>query len=914
MSGRHISPYLVQKCRPGILLLFFVLIYGASYGQSSLTGRVRDTTFKKDCSLAVVALLESDSTLVRYTRCRKDGSFFFRDIAPGNYRLLVTHPSYSDYSSTIIVRSGGVTDLGVLPLPPRADTLTPVIVTPRSLSPLLRGDTIEYNTAYVRLRVNATVEELLHRLPGVQVDPDGNITVNGQKIEKLLVDGKEFLGGDPTIVTRNFNGDMIGKVQVLDKKSRQAEFTGVDDGRRTKTLNLVLKEDSKRGELLKVEAGGDPQGYYNAGGLLGAFKGSMQLAVLAMTANNGASNFIGDAGGMSSGLYIEGKDGDALGASAGAGIPRVAGGGIHYANDWKANEDHIAGDYQFGSMTTYPFSFSVSRQTLPDTIYIQQQHSNSENTQTQHGLNASYEHISDSLSAYNLSVGGASTQGHNVYNSSGSSSFNDTLVNSSQRTIRSDVQGQSFGSNVMWRIRARRKKERIFSITTGIGHLENVTKGFLYSLNNFYRPGGNPLGADTTDQRKDISSNNLTLNGSISFTEPLKKGTVLALSYGLTYNSSRSIQSTYNRGDGKYDAYVDSLSNHYLNNVLTQRVTANLQTNTRYLTYTIGGDMLHYDYKQTDVLKSSALRYQYLGFAPRIGARINIRPQKIISVDYNGSTHQPSITQLQPVQNNNDPLHITLGNPDLHGGFSHHFGLRYASFFHGAFTAGFDYNLTSSGISTRTYTDSLGRQISQAVNVHGAHDINVLISCNRSIKPINLNVGITSNLSYVRNVNYVNQYLSRNDNYVAGTRMIVSKFVPDKYSLILNANLAYIYSMSSINAARPVHYWSQGYNGQLSIFPIPALEIGTIAIYSWRQRLDNFETRNSTLLWNAYIGKSLIKNQLTIRWQINDILGQNAGISRTSTANQTSESVVNVLGRYWMLSATWRFVHHRKMD
>ena len=901
-----------RKHRPAFLGLVFALTCEGLLGQSSLKGRIRDTASDRDCSLAVVALLQTDSALTQYTRSHKDGSFYFKNIVPGDYQLLITHPSYSEFILSIHITTAAINDLQILVLTPRADTLTPVIVTPRTLVPRLRGDTLEYNTAHIKTRINATVEELLYRLPGVQVDQDGNITVNGLKIEKLLVDGKDFFGGNPTLVTRNFNADMISKVQVLDKKSDQSEFTGVDDGRRKKTLNLVLKEDSKRGHFLKTEAGGAPQGYYSVNGLLGSFKGSRQLAAVGMTANTGATGFSSDVEGVGSMLNIGGGS-DALEASAGTGIPKVAAGGLHYSEEWGKRGERFIGNYQYGRLVTAPLSRLVTSQILPDSIYLQQQQSASQNTQDQHGLNMNFQYAPDTVHLFNLYFTGNSTNGHNVFSSIGSSSFNDTLVNSSQRTIRSNVQNQGFSNNLMWQSRSKRKKERVFSIVMVMTRQENSTKGFLYSLNKFYKPGASQPRTDTTDQRKAISSDYMTVNGSFNYTEPLKKGAILALSYGLTYNFSQSKQATYGRGDGKYEAYIDSLSNHYQNNALIQQVTLNLQSQGNKLAYVIGGDLLHYSYTQTDFARDSIIRYQYLSFAPRINSRINIRPGKVINIDYNGSTQQPSIAQLQPVQNNNDPLHITLGNPGLHGSFSHRFGLRYASYAASAFTANLSFNLIANGISTKTYTDTLGRQVSQAVNVNGSYGANASVSFNKNIKAIDLNINFNPSLSFIRSVNYVNQYLSRNNNYTTGLGVAVSKFVPDKYNFMINSSLAYTYSSSSINVSQPLHYVNYSHYVMLSVFPLAGFEISTTGIYTWRQRLNNFDTRNSSILWNARIGKDLFKNLLNIRWQINDILEQNAGITRTSTANQTSESTVNIIGRYWMVTASWRLIRHREI-
>lgn len=863
--------------------------------------------------MAVVALLAPDSTLIQYTRTHKDGGFYLEHIPPGSYLLFITHPAYNSLVRSIHTDGHIDTDLGIVALPPRADTLPSVTVTPRSLGPQWHGDTLEYNTAHVKTRINATVEELLLRLPGVQVDQDGNITVNGQRIQQLLVDGKAFFGDDPTIVTRNFNADMIAKAQVLDKKSKQAEFTGVDDGKRTKTLNLVLKEDSKKGYFLKTEAGGDTDGFYNANGLFGSFKGNRQLAALGMAANTGATNFNGNVGQYGSSLILFQGIADPFGATAGTGIPTTAGGGTHYANSWGEGQANLTGDYSYGRVSSRPFSTLISRQVLPDSIYIQQQQSSSRNFHDQHRVNASLEGTLDTLSAYNIAFDGNTVQGHNDFQSNSSSSFNDTLVNSSIRNIHSDIQSQNFNTSMMWRIRGRRKKDRNFTVGAGVVSQQSTANGFLYAINSFFQPNGSPLRTDTTDQRKANRSNDLAFSGSLSYTRAVWTDAILALSYGVTFSKSRSFQSTYAHSDGKYDKFIDSLSNDYQNNVLTQQATVNLQGRTSRIMYVIGGDILDYTYRQTDLLKDNILRTHYLNFAPRINTRYGINKYKGINIDYSGRTQQPSITQLQPVQNNNDPLHIVKGNPGLRGSFTHDFGIMYSEFVNPIFNLNFNFGFTTNSISAKTYTDTLGRQITQAVNVNGNYNFSLNYSFTRKIKQMDLDVSVSTNVMYNRTVNYVNQYLSRNNNYGSTGGITLSKFAPGKFSLQVNARANYTFGNSSVNINGNIHYWTQYYSAQFSIFFLKGFEINTNGVYNWRQKLDNFDKKNATLLLNVSIGKDFLKNQLNIRWRMYDILGQNAGISRTTTANQTTESNYNVMGRYWMLSAGWRFVRHGKM-
>ena len=199
------------------------------------------------------------------------------------------------------------------------------------------------------------------------------------------------------------------------------------------------------------------------------------------------------------------------------------------------------------------------------------------------------------------------------------------------------------------------------------------------------------------------------------------------------------------------------------------------------------------------------------------------------------------------------------------------------------------------------------------MNVSGSNNGGLYFSINKKIKPIDLDIGFNTNISYGRSVNYIGQSLSNNDNYNAGGGISLSKYVADKYSLSINSNVNYSYSRSSINTGTLTRYWTQSHGAQLSFFPIKGLEVNTNGYYNWRQKTSVFDQNNSTLLWNAYISKNLLSNRLAIRWQINNILNQNAGISRSNYINTISESNYNVIGRYWLLSVTYRFMNHGKI-
>ncbi|MDR3713295.1 MAG: TonB-dependent receptor [Puia sp.] len=789
---------------------------------------------------------------------------------------------------------------------PHSDTLAPVTITPGYPPMRIKGDTIEYNTAGVKMKVNATVEELLKRLPGLEIDAQGGITFNGQRIQKLLVDGEDIFGSDPRLITRNLNADMIAKIQVLDKKSARAEFTGVDDGERIKTLNLTLKDDRKRGSFGNLQAGADASGYYNDNALLGAFRDKRQLAAIAKSANNGETIFNGAVGDLGSGISLSGGVSDPLGASAGAGIPRVMGAALHYSNDWNNGQEHAIGNFQASQLYTRPVSSSLTEQILPDSVYQQNQQSSSTNSLYQQSMAVAWFLAPDTLSALHLYFSGMDGKGHNQYSSSGDGLFNDTLVNSSLKQTRSDVDSRISQGAVMWRRAGRKKKDRVFSLLGSLAKQDNTAGGYLYSLNSFFRPDGSLSSADTTDQRKQYNTHNLSADARLNYTEPLWFKTQLAIGYGLSFNRNQSLQNTYNKGDGKYDLPVDSLSSQYQSNLVTQKIRVNLQSAGKALHYVVGGEFIQNSYLQRDLVAGARQRYRYFYFTPTAFARYNLSNTRSVYGYYTASVQLPTISQLQPVQNNNDPLHILTGNPGLQPSSTHVLQVNYQSLGATPLQAGFYGSFTTNSITTKTYTDSLGRQVSGWVNTSGAENAGLNFSVGRKVRALDLRVN--TSLTYHNAVNFVDLLLSRNNTYTGNLGFSMALNDPDKYHFGVHSNLGYSYLSSSINTAAPTRYWSQNYSGDLGVFPFPGLELNTSGNYSWRQKTAYFDKNNAVFLWNAFVGKNFLRNRLVVKWQIDNILGQNTGIGRTITANQISENYSNIIGRYWMLSAAFHFV------
>src|SRR6185312_5124133 len=608
-------------------------------------------------------------------------------------------------------------------------------------------------------------------------------------------------------------------------------------------------------------------------------------------------------GGSESVSFLNGNT-DALGASAGTGVPRFTAAALHYANSWNGPADHLIANYQFSQFFTQPKTTSESLQTQADSTYGQIQQSKSENRQIQHWVYGIYDWAPNNSTAFKFVFHGSNSEGDNRYGAIGSSTFNDTLVNSSVRNIQDKVSRQNIGGSIAWRTTSRGSKRR-FSAGIDFLKIDNATNGYLYSRNQFFESTGALQSTDTVDQRKEISSHLLNLGGSANYVSPLWKGSQLGISYRMLFTQDQPLQATYSQRDGKYQNIVDSLTNSLKTGTLNQYATINLQGKLKHLNYTLGNDLLLFKYKQQDKLADSSVHLSYLNWAPR--ALINYTPNPATNLNfiYTASSQDPSAAQLQPIKNNNDPLHLFVGNPNLKPGFKQSMQFNFHRFKTWIINLGLNLNMSSNDISTKTVTDSLGRQVSQPVNVNGGRAEEMNFSIGRKL--LGIDVNIFANECYSRTVTYVNAEVSRNDAYAGRGGINLNKYIIDKLALQLNTSFTYFDQNSSINRSAPIRYWSQNHQGSLTLFFIPGFEINMNAVYTWQQKTAAFSANTSVLLWNGYVARNFMHDKLVVKFQFNNILDANAGVTRTNAANVNTETSTNILGRYWMLSATWHF-------
>jgi Outer membrane protein beta-barrel family len=894
-----------------LILLFAEIIgYGQvqflKQGTASLSGHLIDSITGDNIPYAVISFLKNDSSLVRFSRSGPDGYWHLINLPAGTFILEISHSTYHEYYCNILIpRGAGITELGIIRLQAKVKNLAPAIVTPRTVIVRLTGDTLEYNTESYTIKPDANIQELISHLPGIQVDPNGGITVNGQRIDRILIDGEDIFKGNPTLITRNFNADMVSKVEILDKKSNEAEFTGVDDGKRTKVLNLVLKKSARNGLFLKDEGGGGPGGYYNINGLEGLFKNELQFTTMAIANNNGLGGFINsmDYGPIAIPVAL---GADPLNVSAGSGIPKTAGIGGHFSDRWNGGQNHISEDHYLQQVTTQPFSTTVSQQILPDSVYTQAERTSSINSTRTASASGLLEWKSDTTFSTIITAGGMKSTSANEYVSSTTSSFNKSMVNDSKNDINSSSVRQLFNGSIMASLNSRRQPGRKLALSGAIVNQSNISNGYLFALERFYTTGQNPVMIDTTDQRKAVTDRLLAGTGIVTLTQPLGKETVLGLGFDVSFGRSQTFQETFGKSGGKYQQYIDSLSNQYQLNLASQKMTLNIQGVYGRFKYVIGIDLQNDHYRQINLDKDSSQKLDDQVLLPAVSLRYSISKEKSLSVIYSTGILQPTISQQEPVENNTDPLHIYIGNSNLRPSISRSLDMRFMSVKSMVTSFAANLNFLSNAISIRVQTDSLGRQVSEPVNVGGTKTVTLEYSLGKSVKSSGIDFGMNLSLIGQQSASYIGSLLNNNYIYVPGAAFSIGKVLPNVYSIHLSESGNYSFSRNTVNTISIIKYWALAQAGEISYFVLPGIELSSDLSYNWQQKISYGEKDISVLLWNASLSKSVLKDKLTISASVTNIMNQNTGFIRSVLANQFSETTSNVIGRYWMIKVVYR--------
>src|SRR6185312_14297486 len=543
------------------IALLVTFISNVSFSQAiTISGQVMDEHENKPVSEAVVALLTpKDSFLYAFTRTDANGKYELKNVIPGKYILMTSHPKYADLLSDIDAQTN--ISLPTTLLMSKAELLQAVIV--KTGSPLkIRGDTTVYTADSFKVSANANVEELLKKLPGIQVDKDGNIKAMGETVQKVLVDGEEFFGDDPGMAVKNIRADAVKEVQVFDKKSEESEFTGIDDGKTQKTINLKLKENKKTGYFGKVDLAAGPEKHidnrYNANLMFGSFKGKRKLSAFLLNGNTGQDGLswedeqkyggndnysldITDNGDLS--FSYTGSNDDEPYVDARNGYMTNVNAGAQYSNKWN-DEYNLSLSPKYNSQRYTNNKITFTQTQIGDSVLNVNSTDNNNVNRYNFKTHGVLDTKLDSFNSIKI-IANANfyhTEGNDILHSE-TTGNNGTLKNTSDRNLGTNSDKQGLSGNIVFKHKFK-KERRTLSVTGNWYSLDNNGNTLLQSSNQAYLDG-NLSGRQNLNQKKNYEQATQTLSAGITYTEPLTKELSLELKYQVTYNFGKNNQITY---------------------------------------------------------------------------------------------------------------------------------------------------------------------------------------------------------------------------------------------------------------------------------------------------------------------------------------------------------------------------------
>lgn len=921
-----------------MLLAFLLFSVGSIYAQSgTIKLKLVDSLTQAPVDFASV-YVSKDGTIkgAKYSVTDGQGMATIEKVAPGEYIFKAELMGYKLKQMTIKVGKGAL-DLGTIKMQQDVNTLEQVVVSAVGNPIVVKKDTIEYSAASIKTSDNDMLEDLIKKLPGFEVDSDGNITANGETIKKVYIDGKEFFLDDPQLASKNIPAKIVNKVKLVEKKSEQAEFTGIDDGEEETVLDLSIKPGMMQGWFGNLSGGGgmdiantDHDARFQAAGMVGRFTDKTQISIIGNannTNNRGFQDMAGEMMGAMRGGGMRGMGG--MGWGGNSGITTSWMGGIN------ANGYLFDGDMEIGGNYLYNGSEKVleektNKMTMLDDnesiTTLDNAYSVSRSQGHRAGIRADWD-ISDRTSIlftpqFRFGYGDFMDSTYYATDNNLKGKVND---GSSVSTGYND--NMTASGRVLFRQKIGRSKGRTFSLNVNYNISQNEMTGDNRSVTNSYDDQGNKK-ASVVDQQYVQSSDAYTLGGRVSYTEPLGRNFFLEASYRYNYKNTQAEKMTYDRDlvTGQYSNLDTLYSSRYNNTFINQDASLNLVKQEEKYNFQVGFSVQPAYTKSVTTLfkenRDSVLAYSVVNYAPSARFDYRFSDRNFLRINYRGSTNQPSITQLQPVPDNSNPLRISLGNPKLQPEFSHRFNVNYRNTNTETFAsqnASLYATYVKDDIINASWYTSTGVQYTAPINSkEGTFTAGGRYMYNTPIAKSNFSVMSFTNVSLSRGLSYtgtgdVETLDEIIDHLVAGktTTLNVSErlnfvYRDETFEARLGGSARFQNAWYTIKEQEKPSTWTNSINGEVNYTMPWGTEIKTDARYTFYIGYED-GYNEPTCVWNAEISQLLFKKKATLRFKVYDILQQAKNVYRTTADNYVQDVEQNTLGQYFMLSFTFRF-------
>ena len=720
------------------------------------------------------------------------------------------------------------------------------------------------------------------------------------------------------------------------KPATRRHLPDIDDGQKTKTINIKLKEDKKQGYFGKVDLGKGTNDHYEGQGMFNIFKDKRKLSAYGTLGNTGKiglgwqeSNKYGASG-------MEMSDDGMMNISAtdelesfsgrynGEGIPLAHTGGMHYDAKWNKDKESINTNYKIGSLSLEGDKDVFSKTTLAAGRILNTNSGQRYNNYAfRQKLDATYEIKLDTSSTLKISVEGTlrNNEANSNYKVSRSNGNND-LLNANDRDLNNKTDQKLFKASAFWNKKFR-KKGRSISLNLSGNMNQSDAKGYLKSLERFYNATdsldiSHPIGSldsnRITDQYKINRLNSTVFNSNLTYSEPFSKTFAVVLNYGFGLNNADQERKSFNAlSPGRYTQLDTSFSNNYKLDQLSNQVGAIFNYNTGKTVLNFGSKVTAVQFDQLDVNKLTNLKRNFINWSPQASYQYKFSAQKSLAFRYNGNTNQPTIGQIQPVRDNTDPLSIIIGNPHLKPSFTNRFNMYYSSYkvlSSRNIFLNVSYAFNMNPIVSSSTTDSAGKSTFKFINLNSKNTSNFFVYANydKKIKALNLNAGLNLNTSGNTYFNYVDNELHETKVYNYSAGMNLSSYKAKKYSLYFYAGPTYNTSESTLKNQLSNNGWGLRGNGNVSIFLPFKFEINSQASYQYTAKTESFDQDFERLTLDASFSKKFLKSE-GLRFSISgkDLLNQNTGFNRSAFGNVISETNYKTITRFFMASITWDF-------
>lgn len=876
------------------------------FSQYRLTGIVMDKSSKSPIIGGIVILKETADSTKQYSALTdNNGRFVINSLQGKAYRLHVQNMSYQKIILPVVISKKDL-NLGIIDMEPASKELNEVVVVGQGPAAVQKGDTTEMSSSAYKTNPDANAEDLVKKMPGITVE-NGTIKAQGEDVKKILVDGKQFFGDDPSVALRNLPADVIDKVQVFNKLSEQAELTGVDDGNSQRTINIVTKQNRRSGQFGKLNAGTDFENKYLISGNVNIFKGNRRITVLGTLNNINQQNFSAqDLLGTSS--IRGGRGGGDMFSGSQNGVTKTKSIGLNYTNNL-GKKVTVNASYFYNSTDNNLIQDSKTKnlfKTDGDSS------TNSSSTQTRnynHRFNMRLEYNIDSMNTLMI-IPRFSTQSNLVDKLSLYHVFGGKVNSTTENLTDREAFSYNFSNTMVFRHKFSKPRRTLtLSVNTNMSdrNTENTQLAMVDDVDD--------------DQYSENLVNSAGISGNISYTEPVTKYGMLMVNASSSYSDNETDKETYRLGEGEQKLNrLDSLSNVYNNFYNTNRGGLSYIYVKEKLNLTLGVEYQHAYLSGNQVFpEAGKISKPFQNVLPNMMLTYKMSKKTNLRVYFRSSTNEPGVSQLQKVTDNSNRLNLSTGNPDLKQEYSQ--TLR-SQFSFANPDKGINAFMVLSGGYTRdnigdriiyARNDTLlpeygiqlqpGGQLSVPVNLDHSYNLRTLVNFGKYVKAIKSNVSLLGGVGYSQSPGFIDTVLNRSNAYNYTNSLIVASNISEKldFTLSYTSNYSIVKNTKIIRNIKNTEYWYQSVNFRINWIFWKNFVLQSDIAGQFNQGLSSSYNQNFAV-WNASFGKKFLKsNAAEIKLSVFDILNQNNNINRNVTASMIQDSRTNTFPRYFLV-------------